>query len=153
MTHLYPVHVEWVGGRDGQGTVGLVKATHNTPLAVPTEFHGSGVGTSPEELLAAAIGACYAATFGIVAEHRKVPVAALDVNAIGQVEQDGPKLTYTGITLKVRLRMAPGTSEEQRQQAIELAMRADKYCVVTNAVRSSLEVRVEPEIVADTEIA
>jgi organic hydroperoxide reductase OsmC/OhrA len=74
-------------------------------------------------------------------------VTALEVNAIGEVEQDGPKLTYTGIVIRPRLRMAPGSTDEQRQQALDLAHRADKYCIVTNVVRSSLKVVLEPEVI------
>jgi peroxiredoxin-like protein len=116
---------------------------------VPREFHGTGTGTSPEELLAAAVAGCYAVTLGIVAEHRKVPLAALDVEVRGEVEQDGAKLTYTAITIRPRVRLAAGATEEQAQQALELAHRADKYCIITNAVRATLRIDVQPEIVRD----
>ena len=150
MTHLYPVHVAWAGGRAGQGDISLAKAGVQLSLAVPAEFHGTGQGASPEELLASAVAGCYAVTLGIVAEHRQVPVTSIDVRASGAVEQDGAKLTYTGITLRPRVTVAAGATEEQMQLARDLAHRADKYCLVTNAVRSAVTITVEPEIVRAT---
>jgi peroxiredoxin-like protein len=147
MIHHYPVQVAWSGGRAGSGTIALEKGGQPVSLAVPTEFQGSGAGTSPEELLASAVAGCYAVTLGIVAEHRNVPIAQVDVTATGEVRQDGTKLTYTAITLRPRVQMEAGATEEQARQALDIAHRADKYCVITNAVRGSIQVSVEPEIV------
>jgi peroxiredoxin-like protein len=149
MTHQYPAHVTWTGGRTGSGTVGLHDESHSVPLAVPAELSGTGQGTSPEELLVSAVAGCYAVTLGIVAEHRRVPVTAVDVRATGDVDQEGTRLTYSAITIRPRVRLAAGATDEQARQALDIAHRADKYCVITNAVRDTVKVTVEPEIVRD----
>jgi peroxiredoxin-like protein len=146
MTHHYPVQLTYQGGKTGAGTILLQHGRQPVPLAVPAEFQGSGEGTSPEELLAAAIAGCYAVTLGIVAEHRRLPVARLEVTATGEVEQDGPRLTYKGITIRPTIHLLPGATDEQAAQALDVAHRAEKYCIITNAVRSSMTVTVEPTI-------
>jgi peroxiredoxin-like protein len=147
MTHHYPVRVHWNGGRTAGGSVTLEAASQSEPLAVPREFDGTGAGTSPEELLSASIAACYAMTFGIIAEHRRVPLAQLDVTAVGEVEQDGPRVTYTAITVRPRVLLTADATEDHARQALDIAHRADKYCIITNAVRGTVKVSVEPEIV------
>ena len=147
MTHHYPARAQWRGGRMGAGTIALALGSHEVPLAVPAELHGTGQGTSPEELLASAVAGCYAATLGIVAEHRKVPITAIDVSATGEVEQDGARLTFAAITIRANVELTPGATEEQAAAALDLAHRADKYCIITNAVRGAVRVTVEAEVV------
>src|SRR4051812_6358388 len=101
--HDYPVAVEWTGGREGKGKVTAEHSGASVDVAVPPEFQGPGGGTNPEELLTSAIAACYSITFGIIAANRKVPVQSMHVEAVGQVEQNGPSLKYTSITIKPRI--------------------------------------------------
>lgn len=144
--HDYPVTVQWTGGRDGHGTVSAKHSNMELPIAVPPEFQGTGEGTNPEELLTAAISGCYALTFGIIAANRKLPVNDLRVEAIGQVEQDGPSFTYTGITVKPTIVLDPAATDEQVKLAEDMAHKADSYCIITNAVRGKVNITVEPTI-------
>lgn len=144
--HEYPVSVEWSGGRTGTGTVTGDASKIATPLAVPTEFQGTGNGTSPEELLACAVAGCYSITFGIIVENQKLPVTGMSVKAVGEVEQNGPMFTYKKITIRPRITVSPDATDDQMRRVEDMAHKADGYCIITNAVRGKVEIVVEADI-------
>lgn len=145
--HDYPLTVEWTGGRDGKGTVTAGNSGAAFEVAVPEEFQGPGGGTNPEELLTSAIAACYTITFGIIAANRKLPVAAIEVAAVGQVEQNGPSFKYVSIAVRPKITLATEATDDHAKMAEDMAHKADSYCIVTNAVRGNVAITVEPEIV------
>lgn len=146
-THDYPVTVSWSGGRDGSGSVTADRSGIGSPLAVPPEFGGGGPGTNPEELLAASVAACYSITFGIIAANRRIPLAGVETKAVGEVEENGPQFTYKKVTIRPTITLGPGATDEHAKIAEDMAHKADSYCIITNAVRSSVAIEVEPTIV------
>lgn len=145
--HEYPVHVEWRGGREGGGKVTAENSGASNVIAVPTEYLGTGSGTNPEELLASAVASCYTITFGIIAQNRKIPVAKVETNATGEVEQNGAQLVYKSVTIKPTITLEPGATEDQAKLAEDMAHKADLYCIITNAVRDKVKISVDPKIV------
>jgi peroxiredoxin-like protein len=144
--HEYKVNVQWQGGRDGSGRLEAPESGESFALAVPAEFGGPGGATNPEELLTSAIASCYSITLGIIAGNRKLPIQDMKVEAIGQVEQQGANFTYKAVTIRPTLTLAPEATDEHRTQANDMAMKADHYCIITNAVRGKVDVQVEPTI-------
>ncbi|MGE0000658.1 MAG: OsmC family protein [Fimbriimonadaceae bacterium] len=145
--HEYPVTVAWTGAREGQGTASADRTGVEVPLRVPPEFGGSdGAGTNPEELLAASVASCYTITFGIIAGMRKLPVVDVSTKAVGLVEENGPQFTYKKLTLMPRIVLAAGASDDEMKMAEDMSHKADAYCIITNAVRGSVEIVVEPTI-------
>ena len=134
--HRYPVSVAWQGGRGGQGTIRTPRTHQAFNIAAPPEFGGTGTApaTNPEELLASAVAGCYAITFGVVAAHKRLPVVRLDLEGVGEVDEDGPRFTYRAITLRPRVVVRADATDEQVEQTLVLARKADNYCLVTNAV-------------------
>lgn len=146
--HEYPVTLNWQGGRDGSGKVQADRTGVEIPLVVPPEFGGStGTGTNPEELLTASLTACYSITFGIIAGNRKLPLSALNVTAVGEVEENGPQFTYKKITVKPTIHLDAGATDDQVAMAEDMAHKADAYCIITNAVRDKVQIVVEPTVV------
>ena len=144
--HPYRVSVEWSGAREGSGKVKGDGSGLELPLAAPIEFGGSGEGTNPEELLAAAVAACYTITFGIIAGNRKLPVESIRATAVGEVEQAGMQFTYKTITIKPEITLASGATDDDLKTAEDMAHKADLYCIITNAVRDKVAITVEPQI-------
>ncbi len=144
--HEYPVTIRWQGGREGSGSGRAERSGVEVPLAVPPEFQGSGEGTNPEELLSGAIAACYTITYGIIAANRKLPVASLETKAVGKVEQNGASFVYTEILVSPVVTLAAEATDDQVKLAEDFAHKADMYCIVTNAVRDKVKVRIEPTI-------
>lgn len=146
--HEYPVTVRWNGGRDGGGSVTADRTSVQSPLAVPPEFGGTGgAGTNPEELLASSVSACYTITFGIIAANRKLPVVGVQTQAVGEVEEEGPRFTYKKVTIRPTITLAGDATDEHVAIAEDMAHKADGYCIITNAVRGSVEIVVEPTVV------
>lgn len=147
-THRYPVSVHWTGGRTGSGSLTATRTAVEVPLAVPPEFGGTADAprTNPEELLTSAIAGCYSITFGIVADHRRLPVVRVETSAEGEVDQNGASFSYARITLRPRIVLAADATDAQLAATRDLAVRADAYCIVTNAVRDKVRVLVEPEV-------
>ncbi|HVT14137.1 MAG TPA: OsmC family protein [Fimbriimonadaceae bacterium] len=144
--HDYPIAVEWAGGRDGKGKFTAKHSGASLDIAVPPEFQGPGGAVSPEELLTSAIASCYTVTFGIIAANRKLPVEDIQVEAVGQVEQNGPSFKYTSVTVRPRITLASEATDDQVKLAEDMAHKADSYCIVTNAVRASVQIVVEPQV-------
>lgn len=145
-THEYPVSVRWRGGRDGSGTSTSGRFGTKLDISVPPEFQGPGKGTNPEELLTTAIAACYSMTFGIIAANRKLPVIDVATEAVGEVVQSGAQFTYTSVVLKPLISLESEATDEQMKIAEEMAHKADLYCIITNAVRDKVEIKVEPTV-------
>ena len=145
--HEYPVTVDWTGGRTGSGTVVGDASRVSNAIAVPPEFQGSGNGTSPEELLACAVAACYSITLGIIVENQKLPVTGMHVKAVGEVEQNGPSFTYKKITIRPKITVSADATDDQLKRIQDMSHKADGYCIITNAVRGKVEIVVEEEIV------
>jgi peroxiredoxin-like protein len=145
--HEYPVSVNWKGGRDGAGEVRAERSGVANALSVPPEFHGPGEGTNPEELLTAAIASCYTITFGVIAANRKLPVVGVQTHVVGEVEQQGANFTYNKVTLRPTITLEASAGDDMVRLAEEMAHKADNYCLVTNAVRAKVAIRVEPTVV------
>lgn len=152
--HRYPVSAVWQGGRDGQGSIRTERTHQAINIAAPPEFGGTGhePATNPEELLASAVAGCYAITFGVVAAHKRLPVVRIELDGVGEVEQDGARFTYRAIVLRPRVVVLPEATDDQVEQTLVLARKADSYCLVTNAVRSSVTISVEPEVIRDVPV-
>jgi organic hydroperoxide reductase OsmC/OhrA len=73
----------------------------------------------------------------------------VDVAGAGMVEEDGPRFTYRGITLRPRIVVTAEATDDQVALTLALARKADTYCLVTNAVRASVDIGVEPEVLRD----
>lgn len=117
------------------------------PLAVPEEFGGGGSGTNPEEMFCEAIAACYSITFGIIAENQRIPCVDIVTKAEGEVEESGPQFTYKKVTLRPTITLSSDATDADEAKAEQMAHKADSYCIITNAVRNSVEIVVEPTIV------
>jgi peroxiredoxin-like protein len=138
--HEYPVQVQWAGGRDGQGKA----TTQRTQVGMELRVSQA---TNPEELLTSAIAACYSITFGIIATNRKLPLVNVETNAQGEVEENGPTFKYTKITLRPVITLSHEATEDHIKMAEDMAHKADAYCIVTNAVRGTVEIAVDPTVV------
>jgi len=144
--HEYPVTVDWYGGRDGSGEVIAQRSGVQVPLSVPPEFQGPGEGSNPEELFTSAIVSCYTITLGIVTANRKIPVRHIQVSASGEATQNGAQIVYTRVVIRPTIFLEPSATDDHVRLALEMAHKADSYCIVTNAVRDKVSVEIKPSV-------
>lgn len=105
----------WKGsGKDGKGALTTQSTTlNNTQYSYKSRFE-DGVGTNPEELIAAAHAGCFAMKLSFVLQALGITAESLDVNAEVSIE-DG---TITSSVLQLKAKI-PGITPQQFREAAE----------------------------------
>ncbi len=119
----------WEGTlKDGKGTISSQSTTLNdTQFSFKTRFE-SGVGTNPEELLAAAHAGCFTMAVGAQMTQMGLNPTALDTKAV--LDLDMATLSVTGIHLSLSGKV-DGIDNEQFQQ---IAEGAKANCIISKAL-------------------
>ena len=131
--------VVWEGGlADGQGAVSTGSGALQFPVSWPARVESPDGKTSPEELVAAAHAACYAMAFSHTLGTAGHPPEQLDVSAVVSAElgDEGLKVLASELTVRGRV---PGLDQSEFER---LAYDAEHSCPISNALRGSIEIRV-----------
>lgn len=109
----------------------------------PAEFDGPGGRWSPETLLVAAIADCYVLTFRIAAKNSQLPWETLRCEVEGKLDRPEKKTRFTHVTIRARLKTAPGADRERAQRLLE---KAESACLISNSLNAEikLETTIEP---------
>jgi organic hydroperoxide reductase OsmC/OhrA len=138
LPHRYEVRI--AGGPLGRATL----ASPGVPdlgTAAPADFGGPGDAWSPEQLLLAAVDACFLLTFRAIAQASKIEFTSLAVDAAGVVDRGDRGMRFTEIVLRARLAIPAGADPTRVRWALE---KAEKTCLVSASL--STPIRLEPEI-------
>ena len=105
----------WKGsGKDGTGSLTTQSTTlNNTQYSYKSRFE-DGVGTNPEELIAAAHAGCFAMKLSFVLQALGITPDSLDVQ--GEVTLDNGTITQSVLRLKAKI---PGITDQQFREAAE----------------------------------
>src|SRR5258708_37970696 len=108
----------WQGDlKAGKGTLSTDSSVlKQTPYSFKTRFE-SGIGTNPEELLAAAHAGCFTMSVGATIE--RAGFIARDLNTEAILDVDFATLTVTGIHLDLKASLIDGVSADVFQQIAE----------------------------------
>jgi lipoyl-dependent peroxiredoxin len=109
----------WNGsGKEGKGTLTTQSTTLNkTQYSYKSRFE-DGVGTNPEELVAAAHAGCFAMALSFQLQGMGITPDSLEVSAVVTLDPPTSSITSSALNLKAKI---PGISEEQFKQATENA--------------------------------
>ena len=120
----------WNGNlKEGKGEVSSQSTTLNqTPYSFKTRFE-SGVGTNPEELIAAAHAGCF--TMSVSATLEREGFIAKDLNTEAIVEVDMAELKIKSIHLELKAALIDGLSADAFQK---IAEGAKANCIVSKAL-------------------
>ena len=140
--HAYRVAAWWTSGRTG-----LAKSD-SAPNAIhftaPTEFGGLEGRWTPEELLLAAVAACYTTTLRAIAGTAKFDFTDLQVEASGTIRKTDSGYNFTQIIVRPNLKIA---CADEREKALDLLKRAEKLCLVSRAIGTTLKFEPQLEII------
>jgi osmotically inducible protein OsmC len=115
--------------KEGKGEISSQSTVLNqTPYSFKTRFE-SGIGTNPEELLAAAHAGCFTMSVGATIE--RAGFIAKDLNTEAILDVDFATLTITGIHLDLKGSLIDGVSAEAFQQ---IAEGAKANCIISKAL-------------------
>ena len=123
-------NAHWTGNlKEGKGELTSQSTTLNkTQYSFKTRF-ADGVGTNPEELLAAAHAGCFTMAVSAALTQAGITPGDLETNAILDLDMVG--LQVTGIHLKLKGSVINGVSAEQFQQVAEGAKAG---CIISKAL-------------------
>ncbi|MDQ7959955.1 OsmC family protein [Flavobacterium lindanitolerans] len=128
-------NANWQGtGMEGKGTISTQSTTlNNTQLSFKTRF-AEGVGTNPEELIAAAHSGCFTMQLSFLLSELNYVPTDLNTEAVLTFE-DG---TITKIHLELN-GVVPGISEEEFQN---IALKAKQICPVSKVLNAEITLAV-----------
>lgn len=120
----------WNGNlKAGKGEISSQSTVLNeTPYSFNTRFE-SGIGTNPEELIAAAHAGCF--TMSVSATLERAGFLAKDLNTEATLEVDLVNLKVTGIHLELKATPIEGLPADVFQ---EIAEGAKENCLVSKAL-------------------
>jgi peroxiredoxin-like protein len=143
--HHFQLTAQWNGGIQGEGKITCQNL--ESPISIPKQLSGPGKGTNPEELLLGAAGTCYLITLAAILERRHVPVENLALTSQITVTQEGPALKVTQIVHSPTVTLKAEATETHRDAAKEAAERAEKVCMISNALRTNVEFAVKATVI------
>jgi len=123
-------NAHWSGNlKEGKGELSTQSTTLNkTQYSFKTRFE-EGVGTNPEELLAAAHAGCFTMAVSAALTQKGFTPGNLDTQAI--LDLDMVALKVTGVHLELKADVIDGVSPELFQQVAE---GAEKNCIISKAL-------------------
>ncbi len=142
--HTYNVNTTWMDGR-----IGNAEANHvSVPVffSAPPEFGGTEGFWTPEHLLVLAANSCLMSTLLALAEHNRLTLVGYRADAEGKLEKiPGQGYRFTEIVIRPLITVQ---SEDDLPLAEELLAKAEKFCIVANALSVPVRVDARVEIVA-----
>ena len=125
----------WSGGlKDGKGTISSQSGVlSNTQYSFSTRFE-SGIGTNPEELIAAAHAGCFTMAFSAELGKLGMTAESLDTTATLTLEFIDGKPTITTSHLQVKAKI-PGADPAKFQEA---AHNAETGCPVSRVLNAKV---------------
>lgn len=125
----------WSGGlKGGKGTVSTQSGVLNqTQYSFSTRFE-DGVGTNPEELIAAAHAGCFSMALSAQLENAGMTAESIDTTANLTLEKTDAGFTITAVHLDVKAKI-PGADKAKFDEA---AQNAKKGCPVSRVLNANI---------------
>jgi organic hydroperoxide reductase OsmC/OhrA len=120
------------------------------PSAAPAEFGGPGDRWSPETLLVAAVGDCFAITFQAVARVAALPWTFLRCEVAGTLDRQDAGPQFTRFELRARLGVPAGTNKELARRAME---KAERGCLIARSLKASVALEITIEHLEPVQVA
>ncbi len=145
-THTYTTNVTYSEQRKG-----VLSAEGLSPfeIASPPQFPGGHEGIwSPEHLYVASAEICLMTTFLSIAEKSRLEFVSYSSEAVGTLEKVDKGMVMTKIVIRPKVII---TDESKKGRALLLLEKAEKYCLISNSMKT--EVTLEPivEVRAEAE--
>jgi osmotically inducible protein OsmC len=138
------VDVDWAGSiMEGKGTAKAGTGAFSLPVSFPSRIGEPQGNTSPEELMAASHAACYAMALNATVGRKGGSIGRTHVTATVTADKGESGIKVTTSRLKV---VAEGLQGIEKGQFDQVAREAEKGCPISNALRGSLQIELETEV-------
>ena len=144
MAAEHTAHATWDGDlMTGFGTVSLGSgAVSGVPLSWHARAEDASAGSSPEELIAAALAGCFSMALAHGLAQAGNPAAHLETDATATFDKTDAGFRLTRIALRVNGEV-PGVEEEAFRQAAE---GAKENCPVSKALEGNVEITLDSSL-------
>lgn len=130
----------WSGGlKDGKGTISTQSGVlSQTQYSFSTRFE-NGVGTNPEELIAAAHAGCFSMALSAQLGNAGMTPESIDTKATLTLDKTDAGFTITAVHLDVKVKI-PGADKAKFDEA---AQSAEKGCPVSRVLKADITMSAE----------
>jgi len=144
--HRFLASAVWSGDGAGAGHVRPGDGAIDVPIAGATVLGGAGGDANPEELLLAALAACFVNTWAIFLRKLQVAYAEPAIRVAGTLTNDpAGGFRMSGAVIYARV---PATLLEADRAKVEKTLSlTEKYCIISKVARAAMPVKVEIESV------
>jgi len=142
--HRFDAAATWAGDGTGMGEVRVSDGRFAVPIAGATVLGGSGGKANPEELLLAAIAACFVNTWAIFLKKLGLPIAEPAVAVSGELGPD-PAGGFRMAKAVIRARVPAALLAADRPKVEKTLQLAEKYCIISKVARAAMPLAVEIE--------
>ncbi len=144
-TATFSISASWSAAAK-EGRLANADGTLDTAHGSAPALGGKAGTPNPEELLLSAVAACFIQTWAIFLEKLRLEIPDPRLDAVATMEKDpagGFKVTSITLTPHV-----PKVLLDARRADVDKTLSlAEKYCIVSKAVKASLALRVEAKAV------
>ena len=134
---------KWQGSlKEGKGVLSTQSGTlHEAQYSFGTRFE-NGVGTNPEELIAAAHAGCFTMALSGQLTSVDLPPESLETTAVVTMEKtdDGPTVTRIHLTTRAKV------PKIEKEQFDELAKKAKEGCPISRLLKAA-EITLDAQLV------
>ncbi len=142
--HRFTVSASWSGDGTGCGQTRLPQGDLSVPVGSSKALGGCGTGANPEELLLAAVGACFIATWAIFLKKLNLTYAEPALRVSGELGKD-PAGGYKMMRTVIHARVPSSLLKEQRAQVEKTLALAEKYCIISKVAKAAMPLEVVVE--------
>jgi organic hydroperoxide reductase OsmC/OhrA len=142
----FAVSAVWTGDARGSGRVRVAEGAIAIPIAGSVDLGGAGGAANPEELLLAALGACFLNTWAIFLAKLQIPYAEPALRVTGTLGRDpAGGFRMTGAVIHALVPESPAAADRAKlEKSLQLA---EKYCIISKVARAAIPVTVKIETV------
>jgi organic hydroperoxide reductase OsmC/OhrA len=145
MADTFISHLEWAGAakgatrdpamfsRDLNVSVGAI----TLPMSSAPSYRGDPSRANPEQLFVAALSACQALTYLVIAAKNQIAVVGYTDDAEGRLELVNGKIRMSHVTLRPHITLDVGVNEAR---ARELVDKAHHNCFIANSVSATVDI-------------
>jgi organic hydroperoxide reductase OsmC/OhrA len=145
MADTFISHLEWAGAAKGATrdpttfsrdlNVSLDAIT--LPMSAAPSYRGDPSRANPEQLFVAALSACQALTYLVLAAKNQIAVVGYTDDAEGRLELVNGKIRMSHVTLRPHITLDVGVNEAR---ARELVDKAHHNCFIANSVSATVDI-------------
>ncbi|HCX2812540.1 TPA: OsmC family protein [Staphylococcus aureus] len=144
--HDFKVQTSWQGGRNNVGNVQGDILSEN--ISIPASLGGVGLGTNPDELLVSAASSCYIISLAATLERAKFTDISIEQQSIGTACLNNGKFSMSKIVHYPQIQIPSDQIAQLEKRLPKLITIADNNCMISNAVRNNVDIKIYPIIQA-----